>query len=47
MNFSAEKCELLKSNSIDNDGLLLNGDDIKGGVLAKFGDFGILEHFSI
>ena len=29
VNFSAEKCELLKSNSIGNDGLLLNGEDIK------------------
>ena len=27
--FSAEKCELLKINSIGNDGLLLNGEDIK------------------
>ena len=29
VNFSAEKCELLKINSIGNDGLLLNGEDIK------------------
>ena len=29
VNFSAEKCELLKINSIGNDGLLLNGDKIK------------------
>ena len=29
INFSAEKCELLKINSIGNDGLLLNGEDIK------------------
>ena len=29
MNFSAEKCEHLKINSIGNDGLLLNGDKIK------------------
>ena len=29
MHFSAEKCELLKINSIGNDGLLLNGDKIK------------------
>ena len=28
-NFSAEKCELLKINSIGNDGLLFNGEDIK------------------
>ena len=27
--FSAEKCGLLKINSIGNDGLLLNGEDIK------------------
>ena len=29
MNFSAEKCELLKINSIGNDRLLLNGDEIR------------------
>ena len=29
MNFSAEKCELLKINSIGNDGLFFNGDKIK------------------
>ena len=29
VNFSAEKCELLKINSIGNDGYLLNGEDIK------------------
>ena len=29
VNFSAEKCELLKINSIGSDGLLLNGDKIK------------------
>ena len=29
VNFSAEKCELLKINSIGNDGLLLNGEDFK------------------
>ena len=28
VNFSAEKCELLKINSIGNDGLLLNSEDI-------------------
>ena len=29
VNFSAEKCELLKINSVGNDDLLLNGEDIK------------------
>ena len=29
VNVSAEKCELLKFNSIGNDGLLFNGEDIK------------------
>ena len=31
VNFSSEKCELLKINSNGNDGLLLNGDKIKKG----------------
>ena len=46
MNFSAEKCELLKINGIGNDVLFLNGDKIKsvkkvrylGGVFSDKGD---------
>ena len=46
VNFSAEKCELLKINSNGNDGLLLNGEDIKsvrkvrylGDVVSDKGD---------
>ena len=36
VNFSAEKCELLKINSIGNDGLLLNGEKIKSIKKVKY-----------
>ena len=36
MNISAEKCELLKVNSIGNDGLLFNGDKIKSGKKVRY-----------
>ena len=36
MNFSAGKCELLKINSIGNDGLLLNGDKIKSAKKVRY-----------
>ena len=38
VNFSAEKCELLKINSIGNDGLLLNDEDIKSVRKVRYND---------